>query len=219
MEKTEQLLLPFDLRPALSPESFYRSTSNAVAFSWIQRWPHWPHRTLTIYGPSGCGKTHLGHVWQHCTQASWLTREEQKHATPFSLTAKNPFWILDNVPHIENELFLLQFYNLIQENGGGLLLLAPVPPIRWPFQLADLRSRLHMIPAIEIGQPDDALLKRILLKLFQDQQVRVSEEVIDFLLRHMERSFASAQRLVQGINDKSLRLGRPITIPLIRELV
>lgn len=218
MSEGEQLLLPFELRPVLSPRSFYRSASNEAAFLWVQRWPNWPQQSLVLYGPLGCGKTHLGHIWQQHVGASWLVPKEIQGKTAFSLLEKTLFWVLDDAHLLEDELLLLQLYNLIQEQGGGLLLLAPLPPAHWPFQLPDLRSRLQTISAAPIAQPDDALLRQILVKLFEDQQVRAPEDVIAFLLRHMERSFASAQALVEKINQKSLMMHRPLTVPFIREI-
>ena len=89
----------------------------------------------------------------------------------------------------------------------------------WTLRLPDLASRLRAAPAVAIGPPDDALLGAVLLKLFADRQLVVSEAVIEYLVRHMERSFAAAQMAVAGLDAASLRQQRPITVALARSLL
>jgi chromosomal replication initiation ATPase DnaA len=111
---------------------------------------------------------------------------------------------------------LLHLYNLVAERGGRMLLTSREPPARWPGLLADLRSRLTAAPVVALAMPDDALLAALLVKLFADRQLAVSEEVVLFLLRHMERSFEAARHLVADLDAAALRDHRRITIPLAR---
>ncbi|MGL4426848.1 MAG: HdaA/DnaA family protein [Alphaproteobacteria bacterium] len=217
MRDATQLLLPLDLPPVLSSERFYTSPSNQEAFAWIQRWPNWPQRCLAVYGPPGCGKTHLGHVWQHHTQGYWVEETVCNAWTPTDLVLKHPALVIDNAHLFRDETYLFHLYNAIQENRGWLLLLAPQPPARWKIGLPDLHSRLKMLPVAQIFPPDDDLLHQVLQKLFADLQVEVEDEVLTFLIQHMERSFLSAQRLVDFLNQESLRLHRGLTRHFVRE--
>jgi chromosomal replication initiation ATPase DnaA len=85
--------------------------------------------------------------------------------------------------------------------------------------LPDLRSRLVAMPGIAMLAPDDALIGAVLLKLFADRQLSVSEDVIVFLLHHMERSFAAARRLVAALDRAALVAQRRITVPLARQVL
>src|SRR5262249_20691012 len=114
---------------------------------------------------------------------------------------------------------LLHLYNLIAERRGGMLLTAREPPARWPSLLPDLRSRLVAAPVVAVEAPDDALLAALMVKLFADRQLAVSEEVVLFLLRHMERSFEAARRLVAELDAAALRDRRGITVPLARAVL
>ena len=67
-----------------------------------------------------------------------------------------------------------------------------------------------------IGAPDDALLGAVLLKLFADRQLVVSEAVIEYLVRHMERSFDAAGAWSPTLDAARLRQQRPITVALAR---
>jgi chromosomal replication initiation ATPase DnaA len=217
MHDATQLLLPLDLPPVLSSERFYTSPSNQEAFAWIQRWPNWPQRCLAVYGPPGCGKTHLGHVWQQHVQGYGVDEGVCHAWTPTDLVLKHPALVMDNAQLFKNEPYLFHLCNGVQENRGWLLLLAPEPPARWTIRLPDLHSRLKMCPAAQIFPPDDALLRQVLQKLFADVQLEVEDEILTFLIQHMERSFLSAQQLVDFLNQESLRLRRSLTRPFVRE--
>jgi chromosomal replication initiation ATPase DnaA len=59
----------------------------------------------------------------------------------------------------------------------------------------------------------------VLLKLFADRQLIVSEDVVAFLLHHMERSFAAARRLVGALDQAGLAEKRRITVKLARAVL
>jgi chromosomal replication initiation ATPase DnaA len=80
-----------------------------------------------------------------------------------------------------------------------------------------LRSRLLASPAVAVEPPDDALLSAVLVKLFADRQLRVSEDVINYLLLRLERSFAAAQEIVAALDRAALADQRAVTVPLARE--
>jgi len=69
-----------------------------------------------------------------------------------------------------------------------------------------------------LAEPDDALLGAVLVKLFNDRQLRVQPALIDFLLGRMERSLAAAGSLVERLDARALRLRRPITRSLAQEV-
>src|SRR3546814_17028482 len=56
----------------------------------------------------------------------------------------------------------------------------------------------------------------IIAKLFDDRQLRVAQEVIDYLLPRMERSFAAARAMVAALDEESLAGKRPVTVALAR---
>ena len=100
-----------------------------------------------------------------------------------------------------------------------ILLTARSPVPDWPISLPDLASRLRAAPAVAIGPPDEALLGALLVKLFGDRQLVVAEDVIRYMLAHMERSFAAARALVAALDERSLEQHRAITIPLVRAVL
>ena len=212
---TEQLRLGFDYTPATGAEDFMPGECNREALAWLARWPEWPYPALILHGPRGSGKSHLARIWATRSGGRWLEHAALARADPNA----NRTWVLDDAEPVLDENALLSFFNRLRESGGHLLLTARRPVGAWTLRLPDLASRLRAAPVVAIGAPDDALLGAVLLKLFADRQLMVSEACIEYLVRHMERSFGAAQAVVAGLDSMSLRLQRPITVALARSLL
>jgi DnaA regulatory inactivator Hda len=222
---SQPVQLPLDLghRPAMGGEDFMVAPGNAAAVAWLDRWPNWPAPVLTVHGPPGCGKTHLAHVWRARSRAPLVSGAALDVATLPELLALTRTVAVDDadavagVPALETALFHL--HNLAGEAGGQLLLLARQAPAHWRLGLADLRSRLLAAPAVAVAAPDDALLAGVLVKLFADRQLRPGHDVIAYLLARMERSLDAARRVVAALDRASLAAHRPVTVPLVREVL
>jgi chromosomal replication initiation ATPase DnaA len=212
---SEQLRLGFEHTPASGAEDFMPGACNRDALAWVARWPDWPGPALLLHGPPGCGKSHLARIWLARAGGRWLERAALGTTDP----DERPAWVLDDAEPVADETALLSFYNRLRERGGHLLMTARRPVAVWALRLPDLASRLRAAPAVAIGPPDDALLGAVLLKLFADRQLVVSETVIAYLVRHMERSFVAAQAIVGGLDAAALDQRRPISVALVRSLL
>jgi chromosomal replication initiation ATPase DnaA len=213
--------MPLDLgqRAALGREDFLVAPSNRDAVAWLDLWPEWPAPGLVIYGPEACGKTHLAEVWRARSGAERRALSE--------IAARDAPTILGNAAHLViedagrgvDERALFHLYNYMTAQRGSLLLTARQPVGQWGLQLPDLRSRLAALPAVAVGAPDDALIEAVIVKLFADRQVRVSPEVIAYLVPRMERSLAAVRRAVADLDDAPMGAKRPITVPLVRDIL
>jgi chromosomal replication initiation ATPase DnaA len=215
-----QLPLPLDLgyRPALDRDAFLVTGANAAAVAWIDRWPGWPAPALVLQGPPGCGKTHLASVWRARADAGIVEGAALTAAAVPVLLEAGPTLVVETADAAPEQP-LLHLYNGIAERGGQLLLTSARPPSRWGIVLADLRSRLNALPVAEVAPPDDLLIRAVLVKLFGDQHLTVTAELVDFIGLRIERSFAAAQRVVAAINAESIALRRPITVPLAQRIL
>jgi chromosomal replication initiation ATPase DnaA len=212
--------LPLDLghRPALDRDAFLVTDSNAAAVGWIDRWPAWPMPALVLEGPPGAGKTHLASVWRARADAGLIEGAAlDAAAVPRLLDVGRPLVVerADRAP----EEPLLHLYNGFAEGRLSLLLTAGGAPARWGTRLPDLSSRLKALPVAQILAPDDRLIHAILIKLFADRQLIVADDVVDFLTARMERSFEAARALVGAIDTASLAARRPVTVPLVRDVL
>lgn len=201
MNKPQQIPLDLGHRNAMGREDFMIAPSNQAAVGWIDKWPDWPAPVLVLYGPPASGKTHLGEVWQ--------TRSRQR------LIDDIENWI--GSPEREEELFHL--YNIAKEDGKSFLITAVSPPKDWPFALADLASRLKAAPSVGIEPPDDTLIAAMLMKLFHDRQLELGEDVLNYVLPRIERSYHAARDLVERADRAALSKKSRVTIPLISKLL
>jgi chromosomal replication initiation ATPase DnaA len=112
----------------------------------------------------------------------------------------------------ERQLFHL--YNWLHERRGSLLLAAREPPARWQVRLADLASRLRTATLVTIGAPDDSLLSAVLVKLFHDRQITVGQDVVRYLVAHMERSLSAACVVVDRLDREALADKRAVSVRL-----
>ncbi|MDH3737712.1 MAG: DnaA/Hda family protein [Alphaproteobacteria bacterium] len=222
-QTSAQLVLDLGHRAALGRDDFLVSQCNTAAVAWIDRWPAWPAPGLVIWGPAASGKSHLGQVWRARMGAPMIACGDIDKREPPDLAGGLAAVYIDRADEIAGngarEETVLHVYNLLAEQGGHILFSARTPPGRWPVALADLRSRLNALPAVPIEPPDDAVLGAVLLKLFTDRQLTVGAEVIQFALARMERSFEAAERLVAAVDTAALASQRPVTVPLLREVL
>ncbi len=227
MSKTRQLALDFPNHPCFGKDDYLVAPCNVEAVQMIDRWPDWPFFAVCIYGSEGCGKTHLAHVFAGnvarithdpyrlpLVQASRL-RLEDIH----DLFAQNRCLIVENLHRPFDQEAMFHLYNLYRNEGGNILFTSNEAPARLPLTLPDLRSRLNIVPSLEIKAPDDELLSALLIKLFADRQILPSPEIISYILANMQRSFAYARRLVAAIDRISLALKRAVTVPLVKEAI
>jgi DnaA regulatory inactivator Hda len=213
-----QLPLALGHRPALGRADFLVAPCNAEAVAWLDRWPDWPAPALALYGPAGSGKSHLGHAF--AAQSGARPLDPVALATdsiPAALGGARVA-IVDEAERAREEP-LLHLYNLLSERRGHLLVIAREPPARWAIALADLRSRLLAAPAVALREPDEALIGALLVKLLADRQLAVGDEVVQYLLPRLERSFSAAAAAVAALDHAALAEQRPITVPLARRVL
>lgn len=217
----QQLTFNLAARPALGIGDFFVSPSNERAVGWIDRWPDWPSHALVVSGPPACGKSHLAHVWQAKSDAPRLLYADIA-SLEGTLSSHRHLVVEDidiDTPDPAREEALLHAFNWTRERGGYLLMTAQSAPARWNLALPDLSSRLKTVHLAEITAPDDSLLAALMLKLFDDRQLKVGSDVILFLLGRTDRSFAAVAALVDALDRASLVSRRNITVPLAREVL
>ncbi|MCB9988499.1 MAG: DNA replication protein [Rhodospirillales bacterium] len=217
--------IPLDLshRPAQGREDFLVAPSNREAVAWIDRWPEWPAPALVLYGPAASGKSHLAAVWGEKTGAAFADTNDLAGQAADQIAAQAPHLVLKNIDlwfgDRDAETTLFHLYNLMKEEGRSLLLTMRMAPTHAAFVLPDLASRLRAAPAAAIAPPDDVLLSAVLVKLFADRQLQIGDEVLNYILPRMERSFAAARDLVAAADKLALAEKRPISVPLIRRVL
>jgi len=211
--------LAFDLphRAASGAEDFLVSDCNLDAVKLIDAWPDWQGPVQLLVGPPASGKTHLVRVWQERSGAAALDPAELdillpgRRATGKAIAVENA----DRAGFDEKTLFHL--LNLAREKRLSVLLTARARANRWGTALPDLTSRLSAVPVTEIGTPDEALLRTVMLKHFSDRQLDIDPKLLEFLALRIDRSLEAAAAAVEAVDRAALRSGRKINRQLVAE--
>jgi chromosomal replication initiation ATPase DnaA len=217
--------IPLDLgsRVALGREDFLIGPCNAAAVSLIDRWPEWPAPLMIISGPAASGKTHLAAVWRERAGAGIIRPEMllTHNAEQIAQAAKHV--VLDGIdPWLgdrQAETALFHLYNMFNSEKRSILATMRMAPAQAGFVVPDLASRARASLLASIQPPDDELLAAILVKLFHDRQIAVSEEVIHYILPRMERSFAAARDIVEQADHVALSEKKAVSVPLMRQVL
>jgi chromosomal replication initiation ATPase DnaA len=211
--------LTFDLphRAALGAEDFLVSDCNIAAVRLVDAWPEWTDRVQVLIGPAASGKTHLVRVWQGRSGAVALDPAHLGVALLDRLIAGSTLVVEDADRATYDEKTLFHLLNLAREKHFFVLLTARLGPNRWDTALPDLASRLSAVPVTEIGVPDEALLRTVMLKHFTDRQLAIDPKMLEFMAMRIDRSLAAAAAAVDAVDRAALASGRKISRQLVIE--
>ena len=205
-------MLDLARNPGYDAEDFLVSGSNADTVALLDLWPDWPAPTLILVGPPGSGKTHLATMWARRANAVTL-----RTGDPIDLArlGEGRAVLMEDCDRaLGSEAALFHLLNAVKETKGWLTVTARSKPDAWGIATPDLLSRLRQAPSVELGRPDQALMRAVLVKMFTERQIRIEEEIISFAALHLEQSLEAAVRFVQAADEASLAANRRISRPL-----
>lgn len=205
--------LPFDLpfEAALGREDFLVGASNRAAYELVVNWPNWPSPSALIAGPVGAGKTHLVSIWCEVSGARVVAARDLGRTDVVAMARQAPVAVEDAHERGLDQRALFHLLNAAREAGHAVLITSRTWPASWDLTLPDLASRLRLATPVEVAEPDDDLLRRVLVKLFADRQLPVELAVIDYLVVRMERSLQAANRIVAELDREALAAGKKIS--------
>jgi chromosomal replication initiation ATPase DnaA len=216
-EKPRQLPLDLGHGTGYSRDDLIVSHANEQAVALVDGWPDWPSPVVVLAGPTGAGKTHLASIWREHADALQLDGRRLGETSPE--LGRRPILIDDIDAAAIDEAALFHLINAVRGAGSHLLLTARRFPGAWDVRLPDLSSRLKAAATVEIHEPDDLLLAGVITKLFADRQIEVEPHVVQYLARRIERSLATAMRVVEKLDRMALEQKTRITRVLAAEAV
>ena len=191
-----QISLPFDRPGQGAGDEFLVSEANRIAVRHLENWQGWPLAISVLTGPPLSGRSTLG-----------------RHFVAMSGGA-----VIDDAPG-QGEQVLFNAWNEAQTTRRPLLMIGDVPPEQWPVVLPDLRSRLAAVPHVALEEPDEALAHALIERSFVVAGAKYAADLPDWLLRRIERSYASIAAVTRLLDEAALSSGRKISIAMAKDVL
>ena len=216
MKDLNQQLLKFDLKQNYMSEDFYVNKCNYFAYNLIEKWPKWEKNILNICGEKYCGKTHLSNIFMKKHKAFKIKAKD------FNNESFRKFKVFENLiledfnKNIDEKL-MYTLFNVADQDNKYILINSLVPINELNFNLKDFESRTKNCIFAKIENPDDELMFAILLKNFSDRQINIEKKLIDFIIKHIDRSYGKIYEFVYKIDEISLKKKKSIDFKIIKE--
>ena len=212
-----QIPLSLPHQASFNRADFLTGAANAGAIALVDAWPDWPARIVLLAGPIGSGKSHLVEIWRGMSGAEVVAASALVVPNVEALLASGAIAIEDLHAGPIDEAALFHLLNISMERKATVLITSRQWPSALPLALDDLVSRLRAAHRVELAEPDDDLLRRVLIKLLADRQLTVDRAVVDFVVTRMERSLGAANLIIDRLDREALAAGRAITVPFAAE--
>ena len=213
-----QLIFNFPFTTNYFEEDFFVSSSNFEAYKLIETWPKWPSRNINIYGPTGCGKSHLANILKKKINSFFINASDISNNS-LALIKLKECLIIDNYENNIEENLLYTIINQTHQSNQYVIINSDQPISSLEIKLEDLKSRLSSFSKITIDLPTDDLIKVVLTKNFSDKQIQIDNKLIDFILKHINRSYEDIFNFIKKIDELSLSTGKSININLIKKVL
>ncbi len=213
-----QLIFKFPFKTNYIKQDFFVSSSNFEAYKLIESWPNWPDKSINVHGPSGCGKTHLSKILATQMETIFINSKNFNEET----IVKNKLFkclIIDNFNNNINEKLLYSMLNHLKQIDKYVLINSLKPINHYEIKLKDLKSRLEGFIKIGINLPTDELLKVVILKIFSEKQIKISEKNVEYIIKNIERTYDKILKFTKEIDNLSLSTGKVININLIKKVL
>jgi chromosomal replication initiation ATPase DnaA len=208
-----QLPLLIPPAPVYDEAAFLSAPANEAALTWLGRTELWPDHRLALWGESGRGKTHLLRIWAARRGAAWRDGANLAGFPDFDAAGGVA---VDDADRAEAGA-LLHLLNTARDTGRPVLLSSRAAPARWDPALADLASRLRAMTAVEIGVPDDTLLRHMLVRWLAERKLVADPALHDRLLTHLPRRPEVLRAAVARLDaDALVSRRREVTAPMLR---
>jgi DnaA-homolog protein len=188
--------LVLELAPPEPPTfSNYVAGRNSAAVRALQAALAGGERFVYLWGAPGSGKTHLVRAFA----AAGGRAADDVHR-------------LD----AQEQGALFELYNALRASGGALAAAGAAPPDGLRLR-EDLRSRLGSGIVLQLHPLSEAEKAAALHARAKARGIALSEDVIAYLLTHLERDMGTQIAVLDALDRHSLEHQRPITVPLLRQ--
>jgi DnaA family protein len=152
---------------------------------------------LYLWGEPGSGRSHL-----------------------LAASARPGLTVADDVQGLDEprQIALFNAINAARDSGGAVLAAGNAPPAQLALR-DDLKSRLAWGLVYQVKPLSDAQKALYLHGEAARRGLKLSDEVVWYLLTHVRRDLHSLAGLLDQLDRTSLEQRRAVTLPLVRELI
>ena len=195
---TRQLALPITSPPEPTLENFVTG-ANAELLARLRALAagELAESVLYLWGEPGSGRSHL-----------------------LAASARPGLEVADDVERLNaaGQIALFNAINAARDAGGTVLAAGNAPPAQLALR-EDLKSRLAWGLVYQVKPLTDAEKALTLHGEAARRGLKLSDEVVWYLLTHVRRDLRSLIALLDRIDRASLEQRRAVTLPLVRELI
>ena len=214
----DQLLLNFKETNNYQKDDFYVSKSNFFAYKLLDSWPNWEKNIINIHGERYCGKSHLTEIFIKKNKGIIFDAKTFQFTDQKELKLYQNI-IIDNFNDNIDEKSIFSLINFVDQNSKYLIINSTRPINKISFKLKDLISRSKNCLEAKINEPDDELIKVLIVKNLSDKQVIIDEKLINFVVKRIPRSYGKIFEFIYKIDEISLKKKKSIDQKIIKEVL
>jgi DnaA family protein len=175
-------------------------------------------RFIYLWGEPGSGKTHLLHALGQVPRTRYLDSACAPEACLFDSDVA--LYLVDDCDRLlpQAQIAIFALFNEVRENGAAMVTTGALPPASLNVR-EDLRTRLGWGLVYQVHGLTDEEKIAALSHAAQDRGLVLSAGVLPYLITHFRRDMRSLSAMLEALDRYSLETQRPITLPLLRELL
>lgn len=219
--KEQLFLTDLILKPAPSFENFVTGDNEELLFT-LQ------HLTAGIsvflWGDAGSGKTHLLQALAH-DHTFYHAQTFPRTMEQLAAYSAGGLFLIDDVQDFDEEqqTVLFNLYNMwqahrLQADAFSIVASGNVPPMQMIMR-EDLRNRLGWGLVYQVHLLNDQDCQDALEKRAREKGLHLSKEVLHWIFTYCPRDIRTLFALLEALDAYSLGQQRPITIPLLKNLI
>ena len=218
----KQMLLDLDAEHPQSLDTFVIGQNAELAHLlrlFAQRQPStYGERAVYIWGEASAGKSHLLRALANNPQARYI--EATAPMAKFEFSPEVNLYLIDDCQNIaaSKQIAAFNLFNQVKEQQGFFVAAGALPPAILGVR-EDLRTRLGWGLIYQLhGLTDDDKIAALEVAALA-RGISIPSGVLPYLITHFRRDMPSLSTMVDTLINFSLETKRPITLPLLREVM